>query len=52
MCIRDSPNVKVIKCNEDLTGEDGLIRSDYTRGGLHLNDYGYVVLTNRLKDQL
>ena len=46
------PNVKVIKLNDELTGLDGLIRSDYTRGGLHLNDYGYVVLTNRLKDQL
>lgn len=37
------PNVKVIKCNEDLTGEDGLIKSGYTSGGLYLNDYGYVV---------
>lgn len=39
------PKVKVVKCYEALQ-EEGMIRVDLTREGIHLNDYGYKILTD------
>lgn len=36
----------------DALEEDGIIKTDLTRDGLHLNDYGYRVITREIKRKL
>lgn len=45
------PKVKVVKCYEALQ-EEGMIRVDLTREGIHLNDYGYKILTDITRKKL
>lgn len=44
-----SNNIVYINMYDELTDSEGMLNKDYTVDGLHLNDNGYVVVTNVLK---
>lgn len=45
-------NVVFIDCYNVFVDTDGLIKEDLTREGIHLNDYGYILLTDKVKNFL
>lgn len=49
--IQKYPKVEIVECYEALQRE-GIIRIDLTREGLHLNDYGYRILTDIIREKL
>ena len=40
-----------IDCYEAFC-KDGVIREELSRDGLHLNDYGYMILSDKVKEKL
>jgi lysophospholipase L1-like esterase len=36
---------------QQFLNENGVISYDLTRDGIHLNDYGYIILTNQVKSK-
>jgi len=51
MCqrLKQYMNVTFIDCHNAFLDEDGGIKEDLFRDGLHLNDYGYILLGNHVK---
>ena len=49
--IPEYPNVVFINCYDTFL-QDGVLREDLSRDGTHLNDYGYVLLSDKLKEKL
>lgn len=39
-------NIEYVDCYERYIDDKGLLKNDLTREGLHLNDYGYIILTD------
>ena len=48
---KGNDKIKVVKVYDTMS-RDGLIREDLTREGLHLNDYGYRILTDKIQKAL
>lgn len=46
------PNIKYLNCYSKFLDENDLLKSDLTREGLHLNDYGYIILTDIVQSTL
>lgn len=46
------PNAEFVDCYSAFLGSNGQIKPDLTREGLHLNDYGYILLTSIVKSYL
>lgn len=42
-------NITFIDCHEAFVDEDSFIKEDLSRDGLHLNDYGYILLGDLIK---
>ncbi|MDE5986419.1 MAG: hypothetical protein K2H16_03955 [Prevotella sp.] len=51
MCqrLKQYMNVSFIDCYDAFSDEDGGIKEDLFRDGLHLNDYGYMLLGDQVK---
>ena len=51
MCqrLKQYMHVTFIDCHNAFLDEDGGIKEDLFRDGLHLNDYGYILLGNHVK---
>lgn len=47
--LKQHNNIIFVDCYNEFLNNDGLIKEDLTREGIHLNDYGYMLLTNTLK---
>lgn len=46
------PRIKFVDCYDRFLDDDDLLKSDLTREGLHLNDYGYIILTGAVQSIL
>lgn len=49
--IRKEENIEHISVY-DLLEDDGVIKDDLTRDGIHLNDFGYLIITNKIKKEI
>lgn len=49
---KDLDHYHFIDCYDDFLYEDGSIKCDLFRDGLHLTDYGYQQLTNEVRSKL
>ena len=49
--IADYAKMVFVDCYQNFC-KDGVLRKDLERDGLHLNDYGYMILTDRVKEKL
>ena len=46
-------NMKIVYVDcYDIFCNDGALREELSRDGLHLNDYGYMILSDRVKEKL
>lgn len=46
-----NPKITYIDCYETFC-KDGVLREELSRDGLHLNDYGYMILSDCVKEKL
>ncbi|MDE6152292.1 MAG: hypothetical protein K2G12_09960 [Prevotella sp.] len=51
MCqrLKEHTDVIYVDCYDVFIDETGVLREDLSRDGLHLNDYGYILLGDRVK---
>ena len=49
--VSNHKNIIYIDCYEDFV-RDGLLREDLSRDGTHLNDFGYLLLADKVKERL
>lgn len=49
--MKDVDSLEIIECYDKLS-ENGVVRKEYSRDGLHLNYYGYSVLSNLVNKRL
>jgi len=45
-------NVVYVDCYGSFVDKEGLLRNDLSRDGLHINDYGYILLSDMVKKSL
>lgn len=47
--LKEHTDVIYVDCYDVFIDETGVLREDLSRDGLHLNDYGYILLGDRVK---
>lgn len=47
--LKQYDNIVFVNCYKEFLNNKGLIKEGLTRDGIHLNDYGYMLLTDNLK---
>lgn len=47
--LKSHKNIKFIHCYDRFVNDSGTLRDDLSRDGLHINDYGYMILSDKIK---